>query len=266
MPESAILYEARDGLAVITMRRPEARNAFDLDMLLAMRGAAEEAAKDRSVRAIALTGAGGNFCVGADVRLFAERLREGGAAAAKWIREATLHFHATVNALARAEKPFLAAVDGWAAGGGLSFAIAADVTWASTRAQLTYAYTAIGLAPDGGSSWALARLLGPKRALRFAFENPRLTAQQALDLGLVSEVLPFEDFEEAWRARAAAIAAGPTRSLAASKRLVRAALHAPLEVILEAERDAMDECARTADFQEGIAAFLEKRKPAFRGE
>ncbi len=266
MSES-VLYDVAGGVATIVLARPEVRNAFDVPMLEALRAAAARAAEDAGVRAIAVTGAGGHFCAGADVRLFAAAAaREGGGAeGARLVRELTHRYHAAVVGLARAPKPWICAVDGTAAGGGFSLAIAADLTIASDRARFVYAYSGIGLAPDGGASWTLPRLLGPKRALLLAYRNPRLAAAEALALGLVDEVHPAADFEARWRDLARELAAGPTRAFAAAKRLVRGAFERSFEAALEDERDAIAECARTADFAEGSAAFAEKRAPRFEG-
>src|SRR5579859_5353392 len=189
MSES-ILYDVRDAVATITLSRPEARNAFSVPMLEALYRAAVRAAEDPGVRAIVLTGAGGHFSAGGDVKLFGEMVARGGDHAASLVKELTLFFHGAVATLARAPKPWICAVDGSAAGGGFSLAIAADLTVASERAKFTYAYTNIGLAPDGSSSWSLPRLVGLQRAIRLAFTNPTLSAAEARDLGIVAEVLP----------------------------------------------------------------------------
>jgi 2-(1,2-epoxy-1,2-dihydrophenyl)acetyl-CoA isomerase len=266
MSQETILYDVADGVATITINRPEARNAFDAGTLEALYKASVRATEDPGVRAIALTGAGGHFSAGGDVKGFGAALTAGSDAAALMIREMTLYFHGAVATLARAPKPFLTAVDGTAAGGGFSLAISGDVTIASDRARFTYAYTNIGLAPDGSSSYSLPRLIGMKKALWLAYRNPTLSAEEARALGLVNEVFPAADFDARWRAIAREIAAGPTASLAASKRLLRGSLGRDLESQMEDERDAIAACARTADFLEGCLAFAEKRKAAFRGK
>jgi 2-(1,2-epoxy-1,2-dihydrophenyl)acetyl-CoA isomerase len=265
MPDP-VHYDVADGVATIAIDRPHVRNAFDLQTVRALHDAALCAAEDTAVRAVVVTGRGGHFSAGGDVRCFGEALAAGGGAgAARLIEELTLYFHGALTALARAEKPVLAAVDGVAAGGGFSMAALADVTVASERAVFTFAYTNIALAPDGGSSWALPRLFGWKRALLFAWRSERLTAREALALGLVQEVYPAAEFESRWRALARDLASGPTRALAAAKRLMRASASRSLEEQLENEREAIAACARTRDFGEGIAAFMAKRPPRFEG-
>jgi 2-(1,2-epoxy-1,2-dihydrophenyl)acetyl-CoA isomerase len=261
-----LLYDVADGVATITLARPEARNAFTVPMLEALYRAAVRASEDPGVRAIALTGAGGHFSAGGDVKMFGEMAAKGGAHASALVKELTLHFHGAVATLARAPKPWICAVDGTAAGGGFSLAIAGDLTVASDRARLTYAYTNIGLAPDGSSSWSLPRLIGLQRAMRLAFTNPTLSAEEARALGLVAEVLPATDFESRWRAFARDLASRPTRALAGAKRLLRAAFGRDIEAQMEDEREAISACARSADFAEGVAAFAQKRKATFRGE
>jgi 2-(1,2-epoxy-1,2-dihydrophenyl)acetyl-CoA isomerase len=264
--ESPVLYDVAHGVATITLNRPEVRNAFDVPMLRLFEEAARRATSDPGVRAIVTTGAGGHFSGGGDVRRFREAAAEGGGErAASLIQEMTLYYHAAVSTLARAEKPWICAVDGTAAGGGFSLAIAGDLAIASERAVFVYAYSAIGLAPDGASSWSLPRLVGPKKALRIAYRNPRIGAAEALALGLIEEVHPAAEFEARWRAAAREIAAGPTRAFAATKRLVRQSLRNGLEEQMEDERAAIAACARSADFAEGIAAFGEKRPARFEG-
>lgn len=265
MPEETVLYDVADGVATLTLNRPAARNALETSMLAAFYRASVRAAEDRGVRAMVVTGAGGHFCAGGDVKGFASALAGGADAAALLVKDLTIYFHGAVSTLARAAKPFLTAIDGTAAGGGFSLAIAGDVSIASDRAQLTYAYTNIGLAPDGSSSWSLPRLVGQKRAMWLAYRNPRLTAAQALELGLVNEVVPSADFDARWRALARELAAGPTQAYGAAKRLFRGSLGNPLEAQMEDEREAIATCARTADFLEGCTAFVEKRRAAFRG-
>jgi len=260
-------YEVGDGVAVITMDRPEARNAFTAGMLRAFSEVCVRASEDPSVRAIVLTGAGGHFAAGADVKAFAA-LASGGeqGAAATHVHALIQHFHGGISTLARARKPWIAAVDGTAAGGGFSLAIAADVTLASDRAKFTFAYPGIGLAPDGSSSWSLPRLVGVKKALWLAYRNPTLSAEEALALGLVTEVTPAASFEARWRAVARELANGPTLAFGAAKRLLRASAEgSSLEAQMEDEREEIVRAARSDDFREGTTAFAEKRKPLFRG-
>lgn len=264
MAGETVRYDVEGGVATITLDRPEARNAFDVPMLEGLRQRAEQAAADRGVRAIAVRGAGGHFSAGGDVKLFAATAARGRDAAGSLFKEMTLHFHAALSALARAPKPWIAAVDGTAAGGGFSLAIAGDLVVASDRAQLVYAYSAIGLAPDGGSTWHLPRLCGPRRALWLALRNPRLSAEEARALGLVNEVCPAAEFEARWRALAHELARGPTEAFAAAKRLLFA--RGAMEAQLEDERQAIAATSLTADFAEGVRAFVEKRSPRFQGE
>jgi 2-(1,2-epoxy-1,2-dihydrophenyl)acetyl-CoA isomerase len=265
MPDETVLFDVADGVATITLNRPHVRNAFDVPTLQALYKHSVQAAEDRGVRAIALTGAGGHFSAGGDVKAMAGALMAGQEQAGFLFRELTIYFHGAVTTLARAQKPFLTAIDGTAAGGGFSLALSGDVSVASDRAQFSYSYTNIGLAPDGSSSYSLPRLVGLKRAMWLAYRNPKLSAADALALGLVNEVYPAAEFEARWRALAHELAAGPTLALAASKRLLRGSIGNSLEAQLEDERDAITACSQTADFLEGAMAFAEKRKATYRG-
>ncbi len=266
MPEeSSVLYDVADGLATITLNRPQVRNAFDVSMVQSFYRASVAAAEDAGVRAIVVTGAGGHFCAGGDVKLFAATVARGREAAALLVKDLTIYFHGAISALARAAKPFVTAIDGTAAGGGMSLALAGDVSVASDRATFTYAYTNLGLAPDGSSSYHLPRLVGMKSALWLAYRNPTLSAAEAQALGLVNEVYPAAELDARWRALARELARGPTRAYAAAKRLIRVSLGRELETQMEEERDAIAACARTDDFAEGAAAFAAKRPPTYRG-
>jgi 2-(1,2-epoxy-1,2-dihydrophenyl)acetyl-CoA isomerase len=256
----SVRYECQNGIGLITLDRPP-RNAFDVPMVEALHRVTRAAADDEAVRVIAIVGAGGQFCAGGDVKLMHARAAD----APPLFKELTLHFHAAISALARAEKPVMTAVDGAAAGGGFSLAIAADVCVASDRAQLTFGYTGIGLPPDGSSSYTLPRLVGYRRAAWIALRNPTIPAEEACRLGLVSEVYPVADFEARWRALAADLAAGPTRAYAGAKRLLRASLARDLESQMEDEREAIAAGGATADFREGVAAFAAKRPARFTG-
>jgi 2-(1,2-epoxy-1,2-dihydrophenyl)acetyl-CoA isomerase len=253
-------YEEADGAAVITLDRAP-RNAFDLETVRSLAAHAARAAHDPGVRAVCVTGAGGHFCAGGDVKGFDRQ----GPNAPAHVRDLTLFYHEAITALARAPKPVLAAVDGVAAGGGFSLAIGCDVVVASARATFTYAYSRIGLAPDGGSSYWLPRLIGYRQAFSLACASPQLSAEEARGLGLVTEVVPVEGFEATWRERLRALAAGPTRALAATKRLLRQSFERGLEEQLAAERAAITATAGTQDFRAGLRALLERRTPGFEG-
>jgi 2-(1,2-epoxy-1,2-dihydrophenyl)acetyl-CoA isomerase len=246
----------RDG-AVLTLRlnRPDVLNAFDSDMHKALAAGLREA-RAAEVRAVVVTGAGRGFCVGQDIGEFRER----SGAIGEHLRE---NYHPNILALRALEKPVIAAVNGAAAGAGLSLACACDLRLASEEAVFVPAFIGLGLVPDSGGSYFLARLLGPARALEWMTSNRRLTAAEAREWGLVSEVVKPDGLE----ARAVEVAAGwaeaPTRGFGMTKRLFDRALLATLEEQLELEAQLQSAAAASEDFAEGVAAFLEKRPPRF---
>ncbi|HZQ03189.1 MAG TPA: DUF4389 domain-containing protein [Gaiellaceae bacterium] len=255
----AELATSRDGAVLtITLDRPEVLNALNAALHEALAAALAEAA-DPAVRAVVLTGAGRGFCVGQDLAEFAGGARDVGTR----LRE---RFNRHVLALRSLEKPVLAAVNGAAAGAGLSLALACDARIASEAATLVPAFIGVGLVPDTGGSWLAARLLGPARAFEWLTTNRRLTAAEALRWGLVSEVVPAEEFPARVAEVAQLFAAMPTRAVWQTKRLLDRAVSSELEQQLELEAATQAELVWTPDFAEGVAAFLEKREPAFTGE
>ena len=249
---------ARDGAVLtITLNRPDVLNALNRAMHAGL-GAALAEAGDPDVRAVVVTGAGRGFCVGQDLTEF----REGAEDVADRLRSL---YHPNVLAIRALEKPVIAAVNGAAAGAGLSLACACDLRIAVETAGFVPAFINIGLVPDSGGSYFVHRLLGYARAFEWMASGRRVTAAEAHSWGLVSEVVEAD----ALPARAAEVAAGfaalPTRGVGMTKRLFDAAAAATLEEQLELEAELQAAATRTEDFREGVAAFLEKRKPEFKG-
>ena len=241
----------------ITLNRPDVLNAFNAAMHEALAAALEEAASP-SVRAVVLTGAGRGFCVGQDLTEFREapgdigdRLRS--------------NYHPNVLAIRRLEKPVIAAVNGAAAGAGLSVACACDLRIASDAASFVPAFINIGLVPDSGGSYFVTRILGPARAFEWLASGRKLTAAEAHAWGLVSEVVQGDALALRSAEVAAQLASLPTRAVGMTKRLIDHALNATLERQLEREAELQTAATETMDFREGVAAFLEKRPPQFRG-
>jgi 2-(1,2-epoxy-1,2-dihydrophenyl)acetyl-CoA isomerase len=245
------------GVLTITLNRPEVLNAFNALMHQAL-GAALAEAEDASVRAVVLTGAGRGFCVGQDLTEFREAAGDIGSR----LRD---NYHPNILAIRALEKPVIAAVNGAAAGAGLSFACACDIRIASDAASFVPAFINIGLVPDSGGTYFVVELLGYARAFEWMTSGRKLTAAEAHDWGLVSEVVESDGLAARSADVAAQYAAMPTRGVGMTKRLFSEAARNRLEQQLELEAELQTAATQTNDFREGVAAFLEKRKPEFTG-
>ncbi|MEY2477998.1 MAG: 2-(1,2-epoxy,2-dihydrophenyl)acetyl-CoA isomerase [Actinomycetota bacterium] len=251
------------GIARLELNRPDAANTIDLDMAVALEGAvAALVAQGDAVRAVLLTGAGARFCGGGDVGAFA---RQDPAALPDLLADITAHLHPAVEQLVGLDAPVVAAVQGSAAGAGLGLVLAADLVVATRSAKFVMAYTGIGLSPDGSSSWFLPRIVGLRRAVELTLTNRVLTANEALEWGIVTTVVDDGELAGAADALVARLAAGPTRAYGRAVRLLRAAGDASLADHLEAERRELAASGATVDGAEGIAAFAAKRPPDFTG-
>ena len=250
--------EIRDGIAFVTLNRPDAANTMTLQFgreFLAAAFAIEAAA----VRAVVLSGAGKNFCFGGDLK----GMVASGADVPAYLSELTTNLHAGMALLARLDAPVIAAVNGTAAGAGLGLVLAADLAVAARSAKFVSAYTAVGLTPDAACTFLLPRHVGYKRAMDMFLTNRVLDAQQALDWGLVSQVVEDEKLADTAAALAARLAAGPAGAYGAVKRLL-AESEPGLETQLGRESRSIAARGASHEGREGIAAFLEKRAPTFR--
>jgi 2-(1,2-epoxy-1,2-dihydrophenyl)acetyl-CoA isomerase len=248
------------GIATIVLNRPHVMNAMDGEMMQQLRPVTEAVEKDASVRAVVLRGEGAAFMAGGDVAVFHQHLAELPELIVTWGRE----MHAAFLALRRMGKPVLASVHGAVAGAGFSLMCAADLAIAAADTRFTLAYANIGASPDGGSTYFLPRLVGYKKAMEMIMLPDRFDAQTARLLGLVNWVVPNEKLAEETARIAQRLAAGPTRAFAEAKRLVNQSLD-PLDTQMEQELQAFSRCARGGDLKEGVTAFVEKRKPVFKG-
>jgi 2-(1,2-epoxy-1,2-dihydrophenyl)acetyl-CoA isomerase len=251
--------DAEAGVRTLTLDRPDALNALDRELKDVLLAALRGAARDRAVRAVVLTGAGRAFCAGQD-------LRERGEGAPGLAVELHERYIPIVEALARLEKPVVAAVNGVAAGAGFSLALACDLRLMSESASFISAFGRIGLVPDSGLSWFLPRLVGPARAAEIIFTTDAVDAATAERIGLVNRVVPAERCLAEAQALAARLAAGAPLALALAKRSLAYALAHDLSASLAFEADLQGVAGRSADHAEGLAAFAEKRPPRFTGE
>jgi 2-(1,2-epoxy-1,2-dihydrophenyl)acetyl-CoA isomerase len=273
-----ILVRRHDAVGYITMNRRERFNAFDVRMAQDFRRAALQLARDATIRAVVLEGAGGVFSSGADLKYIhvggaAEDLgylqpdvREIPGGYGEVFKQILEYLHSTISEIRRAPKPFIAAVDGMAAAGGLGLAMACDLVFASARASFEWAYGKTGLSGAESNTFFLPRLVGFRKAMELVLLNPRLSADAALAAGLVTAVFPDDIFQERVQTIAAQVAAGPTAAYSATKRLINQSLQADrLDVHLDIEIDELARSADTSDFRNAIGAFLEKRQTAFEG-
>ncbi len=256
--EEPVLFEVRDNVGYVTLNRPHAGNSLDLGMARQLMAVALECERDKSVRAVLLRGAGNNFCLGGDVKLFHAQ-----ADLKSYLREITSYLHLAVSRFARLDAPVIGAVHGAAAGGGFSLAISCDLVLAADSATFLMAYTKIGMAPDGGSTYFLPRLVGFKRAMELTMTNRVLSAREACEWGLVTEVVATEKLAAHAEDLARSLAQGPTGAFGAAKRLLHNGWNESLETQMERESRAIAEAGGTVDGKEGIRAFVEKRKAKF---
>jgi 2-(1,2-epoxy-1,2-dihydrophenyl)acetyl-CoA isomerase len=261
MANQLVLLERSNHVATITLNRPDAYNALNLELTRDLFQAVLEVDEDPEVRCVVLTGAGKAFCGGGDVKDFAQSLPRIGIL----VKELTTYLHGVVSRLNRSPKPVITAINGVAAGGGLSLALSGDIVVATESARLTMAYSRIAATPDGSSTYFLPRLVGLRRALELYLTNRVLTAREALDWGLITRVAADAEFPSAVRALATELGQGPTRAFAGAKALFHRSTHESLETQMELEAQAIATSGRTEDFREGVTAFAAKRAPAFRG-
>jgi 2-(1,2-epoxy-1,2-dihydrophenyl)acetyl-CoA isomerase len=255
-------FEEKDGVGWIRMNRPKELNAFNIAMGRDLCKVANHCAAETSIRAVVLTGKGRAFCAGGDVKDMNRHLQEVGRADL-FLRELTVHLHSFVSEIVRMPKPVLAAVNGTAAGAGMSMSLACDLGIAVEGCRFVMAYTNIGLVPDGSATYFLSRLVGYRKAMEIVYLNRPMDSEEALKLGLVNQVFPAEIFEEEVASLAARLAVGPTATYGRAKNLVRLGLTESLESQMENERQGISMSALSEEFQEGIAAFVGKRKPDF---
>lgn len=255
-----VLLERCDGVATVTLNRPQAYNALTVAAKELLADILREVAADPEVRCVVLTGAGKGFCVGQDLGE-----TDFSRSAPERMYTVAEHYVPLATLLAEMEKPVIAAVNGPVAGAGLSLALAADFRLAADRASFTTAFAAIALCPDTGMSWQLPRLVGVAKATELLMFSPTLTAAEAQEIGLVNQVVPAEELAATVGEMAARLATGPTGAYASIRRLLRYAGRHDLADTMRLEHELITVAGASVDHAEAVAAFLAKRKPVFTG-
>jgi 2-(1,2-epoxy-1,2-dihydrophenyl)acetyl-CoA isomerase len=260
--EGPVLLSLDGHVARLELNRPEASNGISIALLEALHRAVLACQGEARIRAVLLTGRGPNFCAGGDVKEFAAK----GEALPDFLRQATALLQIAIGGLIHLDAPVIAAVQGYAAGGGgLGLVCASDLVVAARSSKFMAGATRVGMAPDGGASVVLPRLVGFRRAMDMVLTNRIVAAPEALEIGLVSRVVDDAAVEEEALALAREIAAGAPRALAASKRLLWSGLSLGVDACLPEEARTVSELSGTADSREGLAAVIERRKPSFSG-
>jgi 2-(1,2-epoxy-1,2-dihydrophenyl)acetyl-CoA isomerase len=265
MPEEKILlYDKKDGYAVITLNRPDKLNSFNDELTFQLQDTLKEAEKDAGVRALILTGAGRGFCAGQDLanRNFSDDSKQKPSLADSIRRR----YNPIILKMRRMEKPIIAAINGVAAGAGCSLALACDIKIAADNATFVQSFSRVGLVPDSGATFVLPRLIGLTKAYELMITADKLSAPDALQLGLLNRVVPVDQVMKEAEEFAAKLAKGPTKAFGLTKRAVNRAVFPDLEELLENEAYLQEIAGRTDDFQEGVKAFIEKREPAYTGK
>jgi 2-(1,2-epoxy-1,2-dihydrophenyl)acetyl-CoA isomerase len=264
MAYSTLLFDQSDGVATITLNRPDKSNAFDDAMIKELIDALKTIERDAEARAVVITGAGKNFCAGQDLGAMLERYKvPGGVSYAAHLRGS---YNPIVSRICALEKPVIAAVNGAAAGAGLGLTLACDFRHASEAARFRTAFVGIALAPDSAISFLLPRIVGLGRALEMALTNELVDAATALQYGLVNRVFKPEELLPKTHEFAAQLAQAPTKAIGLTKRAFNRGFDIDLETALENEARLQEIAGRSADHMEGVQAFIEKRPPLFKGK
>ncbi|MDA1369385.1 MAG: enoyl-CoA hydratase [Proteobacteria bacterium] len=254
-----------DGIATLTMNRPEARNALSMEMRSQLSDALHDVERDPAVRCVVLKGAGDHFMAGGDVKSMGETIKKSPEEIRKEFILRIHDLHPIMFAMRRMPKPVIASCRGAAAGAGVSVALACDLVIAADDAFFTLAYCKIGTSPDGSSSFHLPRAVGIKKAMEIALLGDRVDAQTAKDIGMINFVVPATELDAETDKLAARLASGPTHVYGNTKALFYRSLESEFESQLQAEAEYFSDCASREDFREGVTAFIEKRDPVFTG-
>jgi 2-(1,2-epoxy-1,2-dihydrophenyl)acetyl-CoA isomerase len=261
MAYDTILTDLSEGVYTLTFNRPDVLNAFNDQMAEEVQDALKKAERDDAARCLVLTGAGKGFCAGQDLGALKSR------GDSLSFRDHLLHtYNPIISKLRALEKPVLGQINGAAAGAGLGLALACDLRYAAAGAKFRMAFSGIGLAPDSGTSFFLPRLIGYARAYALAVTNEPLPAEDAAQIGLVNKVFPAEQLAAAVREIAVKLAQAPTKAFGLTKRAMNKAFEESIDEALDYEAHLQNIAGQTADYKEGVTAFLEKRPPKFTGK
>jgi 2-(1,2-epoxy-1,2-dihydrophenyl)acetyl-CoA isomerase len=257
-----VLLDIADGIARLRLNRPDAANGMSVELLSALCDAIMACHGAPDLRVVLLSGEGANFCAGGDVRAFASK----GEKLPDYIRQATAYLQNAVTGLLRLEAPVITSVQGFAAGGGgFGLVCASDIVISAESAKFLAGATRVAMAPDAGVSVTLSRLVGLRKAMSILLTNPVIPAAEALEMGIVTKLVPDAELASASLALAQELAAGAPKALAATKRLVWAGTGTSIEQCLSEEARTVSELSGMADAREGLAAVIERRKPKFTG-
>jgi 2-(1,2-epoxy-1,2-dihydrophenyl)acetyl-CoA isomerase len=259
--EDLIVVSNENGIATVRLNDPDSMNALSVPMANRLRDILIELAADNSVRALVLTGTGRGFCAGGDVQSFYDNRDD----PQEVMGQILDGLHGAVDVLMNLPFPTIAAINGVVAGAGMGVALATDLAIAVDSALFTMAYTGIGVSPDGSSTFSLPRLVGTRMAMDMILTNRRILAPDAVDIGLINQAVPEEDFELTVTALATRLAAGPTQAYVRARKLVRSSLGNDPVSQMELEAASILAAGTTRDFYEGVSAFIEKRRPEFTG-
>lgn len=262
--EKILLTEKKNGVGIITLNRPDKLNAFSDELTFQLQDALKEMEKDKEVRAIILTAAGRGFCAGQDLqsRSIAQEMGERPSLGDSIRRR----YNPIVIKLRRIEKPIIAAVNGVAAGAGASIAFACDYRIVTDKVNFIQSFTKVGLIPDSGATFILTRLVGLTKAFELMLSADKLSAEEALNLGIINKIVGEDDLMKEAMALAEKLASGPSKAFGLTKRAVNRAVFDDLEELLEYEASLQEIAGRSDDFAEGVKAFVEKRTPQYTGK
>ena len=262
MTYETLLFEKQDGIAKLSLNRPDKLNALDTQLFNELYEALIDSAKDPQIRCIVLTGAGRGFCSGADTSdLGAKSVEEG----AEDFGIKMERSNRIIRALRDIEKPIIASVNGVAVGAGMNIALACDIRIASDKASFGEVFVRIGLSPDDGGGYLLWRLVGLGKATELMFTGDIIDAEEALRIGLVNQVVPHDELERSTMEFAKKMAKGPTRAIGLAKKILNRGMETDLATLLDFEAFAQYQTASSEDSKEGVKAFIQRRKPHFKG-